>query len=449
MIAVNPYEDIVSYESYLQQCGLNFVERDSWLYVGERPQKKGWMFVLSVIKIHMKPLLDQLQPILSNGNLPFVIVRDSLVHHCVNLGIYGKEKIGHVIVIYPDLEDDVIQLLTRLYLLTTAFNGPVVKNALQLNSSLFINQYEILKNRTGKRVRRVFVPPISMIPEELHCKQPVNYSDKHLFARRCYFNTRIIRESPKGNIYSISSLWHFGRKLIIKQGNLNMVDDYSGRTIKDRLLWQRKVLSDLWGKAAVPKVVDFFDVGGNCYLVMSYMKGEVLEDTVRKIHKESNWRDLSLEVRVGLLNYYRLVLRCVIVLHDEGYVHRDLKHENLMITKEGNPVILDFELSWSLVKREPNPPFLVKSPGYQAPEQLQQVEPSVKEDVYSCGALLYYLLSGKHPKKIRDQGDLESLLVHGVDNRFINIIKSCMAIDPSHRPHMPDLIQQIEAIIKS
>jgi serine/threonine protein kinase len=68
-----------------------------------------------------------------------------------------------------------------------------------------------------------------------------------------------------------------------------------------------------------------------------------------------------------------------------------------MVLKDGTLCILDFELSYAVVFKKPEPPFLLGTFGYVAPEQLKYAQPDYKEDSYSLGALLCFLLTNIPP----------------------------------------------------
>lgn len=90
------------------------------------------------------------------------------------------------------------------------------------------------------------------------------------------------------------------------------------------------------------------------------------------------------------------VLSGVAHLHRQQIVHRDVKAENVLLTKDEVPVVSDFGIAvhlsdkTSLQKR-------CGSPGYAAPELITGTDYSVKADAFSCGVLFYFVLSGKLP----------------------------------------------------
>lgn len=88
-------------------------------------------------------------------------------------------------------------------------------------------------------------------------------------------------------------------------------------------------------------------------------------------------------------------------LHAAGYIHRDLKTANILLTGD-RAVITDLGLARSLDNRTAQPPFYLQSgrsgtPAYMAPEQITGGELSVRTDIYSFGAVIFELLTGHLP----------------------------------------------------
>lgn len=138
--------------------------------------------------------------------------------------------------------------------------------------------------------------------------------------------------------------------------------------------------------------------------------------------------------------------------HDRGIVHRDVKPANVLLTDDGQPMLLDFGVSADLKQRAN------EAPGgtvpYMAPEQLAHLfsdTPPVdpRGDVYSLGVILFEWLTGGHPFS-PPAGDLEADLPRLLDERqrwaprlrgvvpdvtadLESVVRTCTAADPARR----------------
>jgi eukaryotic-like serine/threonine-protein kinase len=146
-----------------------------------------------------------------------------------------------------------------------------------------------------------------------------------------------------------------------------------------------------------PHIAQLIDAGvsgtGQPYLVLEHVDGE-------RIDRYCDERALSVEARLRL---FLDVLAAVAHAHANLVVHRDLKPSNVMVGTDGRVKLLDFGIA-KLIERETGETTALTSDGsrlmtpqYAAPEQLTGGDVSTATDVYALGALLYLLLTGRHP----------------------------------------------------
>lgn len=273
-------------------------------------------------------------------------------------------------------------------------------------------------------------------------KSSLDGKHKVRFIGKCYVVLKLLRSSPKGNIYKAVSLKNFCFKLcVIKQGNPKALLDQYHRDMKDRLLWQKSVLQDLTS-VVTPGYIDYFEEKEHSYLVMQYVDGVSLFEVVKDCYQDKTWASITSESRKKLLLLFIGVLDLVSSIHAKGYVHRDITDSNFMILKDGTLCILDFELSYSMKDKQPAPPFLLGTFGYVAPEQLKYAKPDYKEDIYSLGALLCFLLVNTPPVEFITDYLYKvewELFKTTSDRTFSKKIIGCLSSKRSERPSINTL----------
>ncbi len=153
------------------------------------------------------------------------------------------------------------------------------------------------------------------------------------------------------------------------------------------------------GRLTHPNIARLIDAGvtqaGQPFLVIDYVAGET-------INKWCDSRQLDLTARVRL---FLDVLAAVAHAHGRFILHRDIKPSNILVTAEGQVKLVDFGIAKLLDDGTDATPMAdlthlgayAFTPEYAAPEQVQGGEVSSATDVYSLGALLYVLLTGRHP----------------------------------------------------
>src|SRR5271168_2365145 len=136
---------------------------------------------------------------------------------------------------------------------------------------------------------------------------------------------------------------------------------------------------------------------GAPYLVSELLEGETLREPIKRGR---------LSVRRAI-DYGVQIARGLAAAHEKGIVHRDLKPENLFVTKDGRVKILDFGLA-KLTQPQPGsensavtltegtePGVVMGTVGYMSPEQVRGQTVDHRADIFSFGAILYEMLTGK------------------------------------------------------
>src|SRR3954453_6935490 len=151
-----------------------------------------------------------------------------------------------------------------------------------------------------------------------------------------------------------------------------------------------------------PSILAVFDIGSqdnSPYIVSELLEGGTLR---------SRLISGPLPVRKAV-DYALQIVRGLAAAHDQGIFHRDLKPENIFITRDGHVKILDFGLA-KLTTPEPAAPgvsaqatldsvtgrgVLLGTLGYMSPEQCRGATIDARSDIFSFGAVLYEMISGK------------------------------------------------------
>lgn len=152
------------------------------------------------------------------------------------------------------------------------------------------------------------------------------------------------------------------------------------------------------GKLNHPRVAQVYALNfsnGHPYLVMELVTGQ---DFAQRLEQEGRLDEravlrMALDVAEGLS-----------ALHREGLVHGDIKPGNIVLDRDGNAKLVDFGLAG--MTRRDSSGALVGTPNYIAPELLRGTADTHRSDLYSLGATLYHLLSGRLPHEGTTATDL-------------------------------------------
>jgi len=201
-----------------------------------------------------------------------------------------------------------------------------------------------------------------------------------------------------------------------------------------------------------PNILAVFDIGtseGSPYVVSELLEGETLRDRLRSG---------ALATRKAL-DYAMQIAHGLAAAHEKGIIHRDLKPDNLFVTKDGRVKILDFGLA-KLTQADPGSNtsmatvthggteagVVMGTAGYMSPEQVRGMALDPRSDIFSFGAILYEMLSGKRAFHGDTPADTMSAILkedppelnetnRNVSPALERIVQHCLEKNPESRFH--------------
>ncbi|WP_228994105.1 Stk1 family PASTA domain-containing Ser/Thr kinase [Streptomyces sp. DH8] len=193
-------------------------------------------------------------------------------------------------------------------------------------------------------------------------------------------------------------------------------------------------------RLAHPNVVAVFDQGAQgayVYLAMEYVAGCTLRDVLRERG--------ALQPRAAL-DILEPVLAALGAAHRAGFVHRDMKPENVLIGDDGRVKVADFGLVRAVGTATDTTGSLLGTVSYLAPEQIEHGSADTRSDVYACGVVLYEMLTGAKPhtgenaaqviyRHLNSDVPPPSAVVPGLPVALDSLVASATARNPEVRPH--------------
>ncbi|MFB7539717.1 Stk1 family PASTA domain-containing Ser/Thr kinase [Streptomyces zaomyceticus] len=189
-----------------------------------------------------------------------------------------------------------------------------------------------------------------------------------------------------------------------------------------------------------PNVVGVFDQGAEgayVYLAMEYVAGCTLRDVLRERG--------ALAPRAAL-DILEPVLAALGAAHRAGFVHRDMKPENVLIGDDGRVKVADFGLVRAVGSATATTGSVLGTVSYLAPEQIEHGTADTRADVYACGVVLYEMLTGGKPhsgdtpaqvlyQHLNTDVPAPSAAVPGLAPELDELVAAATARNPEVRPH--------------
>jgi serine/threonine-protein kinase len=232
---------------------------------------------------------------------------------------------------------------------------------------------------------------------------------------------RILRPHARGGLGAVFVALdtELHREVALKQILEKYADDPSSR---QRFVTEAEVTGNLEHPGVVPVYALGTHEDGRPFYAMRFVKGDSLKEAIERFHADESLKNdpgARTLARLALLRRFIDVCNAVGYAHSRGILHRDIKPANIILGHDGETLLVDWGLAKAVGYSEPRPdgaerPLVPASasgssetlpgsalgtPAYMSPEQaageLDRLGP--RSDVYSLGATLYCLVTGKPP----------------------------------------------------
>lgn len=168
-----------------------------------------------------------------------------------------------------------------------------------------------------------------------------------------------------------------------------------------RDLFQREanILGKIGNHPQLPRLLDYFEMSNEFYLVQEYVSGATLQ---KEVKHNGPFTEVSVK------QFLREILPVVQYIHSHKIIHRDIKPANLIRREQDQQLVM---IDFGAVKDKVNAPkvdpsdqtaltaYAIGTPGYAPPEQMA-MRPVYASDIYAVGVTCVYLLTGKSPKDL-------------------------------------------------
>jgi hypothetical protein len=201
-----------------------------------------------------------------------------------------------------------------------------------------------------------------------------------------YRVVRLIGEGAMGSVYQAQRLRPPGKACALKVLKRELTyDPKFGRRFAD----EARSLAKL-SHPNIVRMIEFFREGEDYFIALDYIDGMSLADMIDRGGAMPEGRALPV---------FKAILSALDHGHQAGIIHRDVKPANVLLDKSGRPFLCDFGIAKQVAERGVTVTGMtLGTPEYMSPEQIQTPQAlDHRSDVYSAGAVLFEMLTGRPP----------------------------------------------------
>jgi hypothetical protein len=410
---------------------------------------QGWKLHLSGCENSAAEVLRRALPVLLSETASFKIAASYDELNDLNEGNGGLSQIGKFVTVYPIDDGQAVRLTVALDRATESLRGPRVPSDRPLRPrSLVHYRYGgfgslFVQTPIGQIVPALSAPNGQLVPDERKSKYSPpdwapdpfvaagvagNWTPRGRMVGGRYLIVATLHESARGSILSAVDVVA-GRSCLIKHAQRDSLIGPDGRDACDRLRHEMKVLDLLAENDRFPRTLGLIEEEEGLYLAMTEIEGSTIEQHVRDLCAQGCRPPAS-----QVFAWARELAEILRTLHEQGIIYRDLKSPNIIVGEDERLRIVDFELAYEMG----GPPVDGRGTrGYLSPQQEQGCPPSIADDVYGLGAVLYFAATGAEPSLAPRSFQLLDrpleLLNPELGPDLARVIERCLAADPQER----------------
>jgi serine/threonine protein kinase len=255
---------------------------------------------------------------------------------------------------------------------------------------------------------------------------------------------RVLEEIGQGGfgvVYRVEDIRLNNRVLAVKQLQIDPSMSAQDQQIAHNSFANEARLLSSLKHPNLPGIYDYFSENGSSYLAMDFISGETLEERLQKIApgllpvEDTLWIGIELAT---VLDY----------LHSQQppIIFRDLKPSNIMFSNDGQLYLIDFGIARHFKPGQKANTENLGTQGYASPEHYSRtLQTSALSDIYSLGAIMHQLLSGKDPTDhpLFQFPTLHTLQLQGrTQAKLVDLVMQMLENNPQERPSSAANIRQ-------
>ena len=430
----------------------------------KRLQDQGWKIHISAVIQNAPDVLKDVVPILVQEGTAFKFVLDPSILFLVVGKRWYRGGAGKFLTIYPENPDHFQSLIERLHQATRHHSGPYILSdrrykeskcvfyrygGITMHSSLTTkgDRVPFLLSPEGQEVPDLRRPTFSMPPwvTDPFPQPSVAGSKSDGLKNGRYVVQSSLRFSNSGGLY-LALDRDSGTTVVLKEARpLTNVDDY-GRDAVTLLQKEYRILKKLEESQIAPRPIDLFEEWEHTFLAQEYLEGPTMRQhaVLRNITRSTQPTASYLhEFQEGFVDIFSKMVEILRVLRRHEIVYGDFSPTNVIVSKEGNVRIVDFEAACQIGLDQRGRMF---TPGFAAADHFLGAVPQYAIDYYGVGALmLSYLMPihailgldpSAHQRFIQSIGD-----DYGLPKSLMRLVDQLMSMNPVERPEPDEVLK--------